>query len=414
MRLTRAFLLVWFVAVGSCAAAKVDPAGKSGAGAPGSSAPNGGGSDQGQGAMPAFVLPDAAPPSDAKMHFGDGAGCNRLDVTFTREIPTVAIVVDRSSSMFENYGNVSRWAALRTALLDPANGLVKANDKDIRFGLVMFTAVPSSTCPALEPQVAQLSFTLGAFDAISAVYGPALPPSTEKGETPTGETIAAVTEALGRVADPGPKYILLATDGEPDTCPGTCVGKQCPVPDRAAWPRNPQCGQDRSIAAVQAAFAKGIKTFVIGLGDEVGAEHLQALANAGAGLPVALSPAMMEMLTGTTCKIPAADLKAQYLPAGANAQFFAPANQKALAEAFKTVIDSVRSCKVTLTGMVQLANAAQGKVTLDGEPLRYMDPNGWQMNSATELEILGDKCQDLLHKPEAVLQIAFPCAVYNE
>ena len=64
---------------------------------------------------------------------------------------------------------------------------------------------------------------------------------------------------LSKITDGGSKYIVLATDGEPDTCPGTCVGPTCPVPDRPGWPRDPQCGQDRSVAAVQEAFKQGIK-----------------------------------------------------------------------------------------------------------------------------------------------------------
>ena len=115
------------------------------------------------------------------------------------------------------------------------------------------------------------------------------------------------------------------------------------------------------MAAVQDAFKKGIKTFVIGLGDEVGAEHLQALANAGAGQPVALSPGMMQHLTGE-CAIPADQLKAQYTAAGGNAHFFTPTNLKELANDFSVVIGAVRSCKFTLAGKVQVDNAGQGHV----------------------------------------------------
>jgi hypothetical protein len=359
-------------------------------------------------------LPDLGAPETIIHGIDDGGGCNTRNVKYSGHIPTVALLLDRSGSMNSTYEPgppaLSRWQVLKQTLLDPIAGLLKPNEAGVRFGIATYTGLKvQASCPWIE----EVGFALDNYAAANTLLAATGERVAGDGETPTSESVAQIAAKLFADPDVGSKYIVLATDGEPDTCPGTCVGKQCPVPDRAGWPRNPECGQDRSVAAVQAAFAKGVKTFVIGLGDEVGAEHLQALANAGAGLPVAISPAMMELLTGT-CKIPAADLKAQYMPAGANAQFFAPANQKALAEAFKTVIDSVRSCKVTLTGMVQLANAAQGKVTLDGEQLPYMDPNGWQMNSPTELEILGDKCQDLLHKPEAVLQIAFPCAVYNE
>jgi hypothetical protein len=366
-------------------------------------------------AAPPFELPDLGPPETISRGVDDGGGCNTRDVKYSGHIPTVALLLDRSGSMNQTYEPgpppLSRWQVLKQTLLDPTIGLLKPNEAGVRFGIATYTGLKTqASCPWIE----EVGFALNNYDAASRLLAATGERVAGDGETPTSESIAQLTAKLLADPDVGSKYIVLATDGEPDTCPGVCEGRQCPVPDRAGWPRNPQCGQDRSVAAVQAAFAKGIKTFVIALGDEVGAEHLQALANAGAGLPVAISPAMMEFLTGNTCKIPAAELKAQYMPAGMNAQFFAPANQKALAEAFKTVIDSVRSCKVTLTGMVVLANAAQGKVSLDGEALKYMDANGWRMNSPTELEVLGTKCDDLLHKPEAALQIAFPCAVYNE
>ena len=52
------------------------------------------------------------------------------------------------------------------------------------------------------------------------------------------------------------KYIVLVTDGAPNTC----------------LVRDPQCGQDASVAAVQAAFGAGIRTLVVGLGGILTAE----------------------------------------------------------------------------------------------------------------------------------------------
>jgi len=359
----------------------------------------------GQGGANFFRVPDAGP------NLVDAARCNRLDVGFEKVIPTVAIVVDRSSSMLEGYGTGTRWAALKSSLIG-ANGLIQANEQDMRFGLVMFTALPSgSTCPALEPAIGQVSFTLGSHAAISAVYGPALPPTTEKGETPTGETIVAVTTALNQVTEPGLKFILLATDGEPDTCPGVCMGT-CPVADRPGWPRDPNCGQDKSISAVQAAFAKGIRTYVIGIGNAVGVEHLQALANAGVGLPVVLGT-QANWLTASCGYLPAQLAGMYAMTSPMNAPFYQAMDQAALAAALKAILSAVRSCKFVLKGMVELANAGSGQVILDGRPLVYNDPNGWRMNSPTELEVLGAACTELETKAR-MLNVSFPCSVYLE
>ncbi len=360
----------------------------------------------GSGPTTDFKLDDGG-VKDPAAALGDGGGCNKLEVRFDKVIPTVAVVVDRSSSMFEAYDRVqgNRWDVLKKALVDPTSGLLKRNEADVRFGLFMFTSTSKEpTCPA----IGKVSFAIGNFAAIQTLYGPAKPPSLqEKGETPTGETIAAVTDELLKINEPGPKYVLLATDGEPDTCPGTCTGNDCPVPDKAGWPRDPNCGHDRSLSAVQEAFKKGIKTFVLALGNEVGAEHLQSLANAGAGLPVALGK-QADMLRND-CRLPSAMWKGTYATStDMKAKFYRPTDADALASDLKTIIDDVRGCTFMLKGVVDLPTASSGQVRLGDRALGYGDANGWRMNSTTELEVLGSACQEIKAGGKA-LQVAFPC-----
>jgi hypothetical protein len=223
--------------------------------------------------------------------------------------------------------------------------------------------------------------------------------------------VAAVAARLAAYREPGPKYMVLATDGEPDTCPGSCLGDDCPVPDSAGWPRDPQCGQDRSIAAVQAAFAQGIRTFVIGLGDDVGAAHLQALANAGAGLPVVLTADEVQRYTDD-CRIPPGGLHASYGGPGPNARYFAPADQRQLAQALRAVVGMVRSCKLVLQGRIAPDHAAEGWVAIDGRPLLYGGPDGWRLDGPSQLEVLGAACDALLATPTTTLTVAFPCTAF--
>ena len=75
------------------------------------------------------------------------------------------------------------------------------------------------------------------------------------------QMLLADTEAQKRI-------LVLATDGEPDTC-------EQPKPNE---------GQQESIDAAAHAYANGIPVYVIGIGDDVGMEHLQDVANAGAGV----------------------------------------------------------------------------------------------------------------------------------
>lgn len=395
-----------------CAQAGVENIGSGGGSAGGAAGGNSGasnGSGTGAGGT-GFFIPDAGPINPTGPIFGEGKGCNELEVKFEKVIPTVALVIDRSSSMHDAYGAGTRWDVLRSALLDPAMGLVKANEAEVRFGLFTYTSTArSATCP----DMGKAGFALGNHAAINMLYAGSNPPAPqEKGETPTGEALAAVTAELLAYGEPGPKYILLATDGEPDTCPGNCTAGSCPLSDRPGYPRDPNCGQDKSISAVQAAFSKGIRTFVLAIGNEVGAEHLQSLANAGAGLPVMLG--MQANWLQYSCYNLPDQWKGSYVPmTSMNSPFFRPSDAVALSQALRTIVDQVRNCKYTLKGEVQLDSAPLGWVVLDGMRLDYNDPNGWRMNSATELEILGTACDAIAGSRAKTLQVAFPCGVFK-
>jgi hypothetical protein len=174
----------------------------------------------------------------------------------------------------------------------------------------------------------EVAVALGNYQAINNVYSSANPID----ETPTGDSITVVTNALIPVQSEGPKVIVLATDGEPDTCE---------VP-------NPQNGQAEAIAAAQRAFQNDIRTYIISVGQgTVSLKHLQDMANAGQGLSVG----------GTQ-----------------NAEYYQANNQAALVGAFNEIINGVRDCKLKLNGQVDPGRAGQGKVTLDGKQIGYQDP----------------------------------------
>ena len=135
---------------------------------------------------------------------------------------------------------------------------------------------------------------------------------------------------------PGPKYIVLATDGEPDTCTD------------ANPPDTTKVGQPEAVKAAQTAFAKGISLFYISVGTEVSAKHAQDMANAGQGLAI-----------GGTKK----------------AKYYVASDASSLHAAFDTIIAGVRSCTFKLNGKV--VDPKKGTVTLDGAALGYGDANGW-------------------------------------
>jgi hypothetical protein len=296
---------------------------------------------------------------------GEGGTCAGVEVSFAPVIPTVVLLIDQSGSMTAGYPGGNRWDVLYDALMDEQDGVVRALEGEVRFGLALYTSHDGSaggTCPALN----EVSIALDNHAAIDAVYGSANP----QDETPTGESLAQVADALEAFDAPGPKIIILATDGEPDTC---------------AQP-NPQNGQAVSIAAAQDAEGRGMQTYVLGVGNEVGEDHLQDMANAGVGLAVG---------------------------GGDNAPFYQPQNKADLIDAFNTIIDGQRSCILTLDGEVDPDRAHEGEVYLDGELIGFNDPDGWKLNGPSEVELTGASC-DAIKSGAHEVTGHFPCgAVVN-
>lgn len=280
---------------------------------------------------PALHLDGGAPETDP-------ASCPNVEVSFTSVVPTVVLLLDQSGSMTEKFGKTTRWQAMRTALMDPTRGVVKALDGKVRFGMALYTSkngFAGGACPLLT----EVEVGLGTYASLAAKLAAAEPVN----DTPTGESLAKVATSLAALDVPGPKYILLATDGEPDTC---------------AEP-NPQNGQAVAVAAAKAAKEKGVGTFVVSVGSEVSDKHLQDMANAGAGV-------------------------------SSGATFYKANDPAALEAALATITAGVRSCTFTLDAKV--TDATRGVVTLDGESLAMNGADGWKLVSPTQIELQGAAC----------------------
>jgi hypothetical protein len=216
---------------------------------------------------------------------------------------------------------------------------------------------------------------------------------------------------------PGPKFILLVTDGNPNTC----------------MVLDPQCGQDLSIKAAQDAYAQGIGLFALGIGDIVaqpnagcptsarcGRDHLQDLANAGVGAGVRPTPSCDPDWTASGCTFKHESCN-QGQTLSATYTSMAPdvgtpfqvdtRNADAQAELVSTLtglLANVISCTVEMDAVVT-GDPALGTVTVGGAPVTYADPNGWSLDMTTRYSVTleGSACETF--KAGAELHIAFPC-----
>lgn len=311
------------------------------------------------------VSPDSGPgdqtdDSDAAPAGGDL--CGSLLVNFSPVVPTVLLVVDRSGSMKADYGGVTRWNALHDTLMNPTDGIVPQLADKVRFGLLLYSGHDlddAGACPTLH----DVGPAIDNAEAIEALYGSKAP-----GEgTPTGEAIAVGTPMLDAVTASGPKLLILATDGLPDTC-------DAPTEDSSAMARA------LVVDGVEAAHDLDIATYVIGVGPDVAADHLQEVANAGAGLPAAGPD---------------------------NATFYQALDAQALVDAFDEIIDGVRGCVFDLDAPVD-PDIAVGVVTLDGEVLE--EGTDWELRaSGGRIKLLGEACDTILAGGDHQVEATFTC-----
>ncbi|HEY4157644.1 MAG TPA: hypothetical protein VGM29_06085 [Polyangiaceae bacterium] len=254
-----------------------------------------------------------------------------------------------------------------------------------------------------------MNFALNNFDAINAVYSSIKQPST-KNETPTGESVAAMTKKLHDFTPPagegdGPRYILLVTDGNPDTCIRF----------------DPQCGRDPSIKAVQDAYAAGIGTFVIGVGDIInnpnngchnngpanpptrcGELFLQDIANAGTG------QAVIEDLSDVNDGCTPNGFMATYGSPGGTAKYYTATNQADLQTALSGLLNSVASCSFEMNATVT-GNPGLGTVKVGSTAVAFNDPNGWKLESDNYTVTLQGTACDLFKAGSSNVDISFPC-----
>jgi hypothetical protein len=291
-----------------------------------------------------------------------GGNCASTDVDLSHQLPTVLLLVDQSGSMNEPFGTSDRWQTLRTALMDPNMGIVHTLQAQVRFGLTLFSGMDGAApCPTLT-NVAPM---LNNFPPIDTAYP--VPTTAILDDTPTGESIDAAANILRGVMDPGPKVIVLATDGEPDTCA---------TPD----PQTPQA-KEVAVKAAQDAFSQGIFTFYISVGNEVSDVHATEMANVGQGFP--RNDPMQ--------------------------RFYRANDQAALASAFATIVEGVRNCSFQLSGTVKNGDEVNGVVTLDGAIVPYNMPDGWILSSPSTVLLQGKACATVKDKNDHKIKADFPC-----
>jgi hypothetical protein len=328
------------------------------------------------GAPVAQRLPVEVPSIAATPAAPAPVGCVDVTRSYTSEPPTVMLLIDQSGSMTApildaSGANVgSRWDVLREAIVNPDTGLLAWLDQSARVGLMLFTSRNGFADGASCPMLTTVPVMFDNLDRVRAVYLGA-EPLTPNGDTPTGESIDQAALALSQAANGAPQYLLLLTDGDPDTC---------------AQP-NPQLGMPQAIAAAQRAYAQGIRVFTVGVSQDIRGANLQQMANAGAGKDPGL-------IYGQD--------------AAAEQPLFASTDPEQLASQLEGVIGDIRTCTISLGQWAGASRGLDGRISLDGQVLEFGSADGWSFVDDDTLRIHGTACQKILGEGQK-LEITFPC-----
>ncbi|MGA9524471.1 MAG: VWA domain-containing protein [Myxococcaceae bacterium] len=271
------------------------------------------------------------------------AGCGGELFEATRVPANFLIVLDHSGSMMSRAGSQPKWVSAVNAV----KSITQKHDGSIRFGLQMFS-YSSRTCHPGTEDVA-----IGPNNA-SAIAS-ALPSGADGNRTPIAGALKVANGNPALVDPDRSNNVLLVTDGE-ENCNG------------------------RPEDEVGELFAKGIKTYVVGFGDEVDPQRLSEMAVAG----------------GTA--------------RAGQTKYYQADDPAALQAALDQVALGAMGCEFKLA--TTPPDPASLYVYVNGD-LQNRDPSkqsGWELNQATNrITLYGATCEKVASHPDSKVSIVYGC-----
>lgn len=343
-------------------------AGAADAGYPGAGGNSGSG---GHGGTTPVLTFDASVRADSNGMSNPDMNCAAVNQGAVPQPPDILILLDRSGSMewnadascMRNCGVNSRWRQVTDAL----NQVVPLTDTTVNWGLKFFGSSNSCNVTA-APEV---GIATGNGQMIMTRIGN----TTTGSPTPTRLGVNAGAAYMATLTDTNPKYLLLATDGEP-----TCN------PDLPASNMNDSDAAGAQ-QAVTDALNLGFKTFVIGIGDTMGAATLNQMAING-GVP----------------------------QTGAATSFYQVTDTASLVATLQTILGRVGSCQFDI-GAAPNPMTSNDLIDVFGDgmaiPRDTTHVDGWDYTNAahTQIEVYGPRCDAVKAGTTMNVTVTFRCII---
>jgi hypothetical protein len=298
------------------------------------------------------------------------ANCGSQTSTTTREPPDVLLLLDRSSSMYYTIAQdcfcsdadaaasgttqyslctnmtdcQTRWSAIQPAVSDTVK-----NTPDVNWGLKFFPTANAAQCSVSD--TIEVPIAANNADAVSSQVQSA----TVSLSTPTASAIDKSVAYLKTLTDNRPRFILLATDGQPN-----CRGGNIMTTDL----------QGATTSATN-SYRAGFPVYVVGIGPNL--SNLSQIAQAG----------------------------------GTN-DYYQVSSSQDLVDAFATISKLVASCTFTLTSTPPDINNVA--VYLDKNLVDKDATNGWSFGGGNRSILLnGTTCDKVTSGQATNVEILFGC-----
>jgi hypothetical protein len=293
------------------------------------------------------------------------ANCGNSASTMTQLPADLLLVLDRSGTMVNNIADdnpcdpstgtcAERWSTMSQAM----QVVLAASPASIQWGLKLFSTPgltdPVGTTPAGCVVLPAMEVPMASGNS-TAMVG-TIAGTTPNYNTPTRAAIETAAAYLTKLDDGRTKYILLATDGEPNC---KIDGEYATTPDLPA-----------ALGAIAAAKAAGVTVFVIGVGPSAG--NLDEMARQGG--------------TG---------------------KFYPALSPQSLVAALNAIVGTVASCVYTMSAMPPDPNNLG--VYLDKQLVTRSTADGWEVSSSNAVTFYGPTCDRIKAGVYQDVQVLFGC-----
>jgi len=283
-------------------------------------------------------------------------GCGGQLLSTEIVAPNVLIAIDRSDSMNELIGGVSKWTIAKAAI----NSLVATFGDRVRFGLELWpgTDPMCSTGGECNPGIVNVDVGPGTATDISDALAAA---HTCHFKTPIAPTLKALVSYAGLGDASRANYVLLVTDG----------AQNCD----ADGPPGPQATALRN-------RVPEVKTYAVGFGTAVDAAELNDIADKG----------------GTARP--------------GNPKYYQADDSAQLVTAFQSIIGGVLTCSYTLS--TQPSDPGRLFVYFGGNqiPRDTSHTNGWDYDATSmQLTFYGTTCDQVRAGTAGALAVSYGCPI---